>query len=347
MKELDGGCCWKQEDETSAKTTRYATTLVPSHIPVIPHHTDHHTWSNYLHVPRGAHVALKGPTYYHDIFPSKNLNAGICFFVTKFSHILSPKSNKRNSNILRIMQTTIYLLVPVMPLWRNEKIANVQSTEFMTVLKGNHHVVIWKFLEYTSGDYPVNQYFTNSDSTLWTTHNQVVPLGHRGHEWVNVCAVPQHDMSEIEECTRMQQEIYWEVSLTLFRQVRTEVDSVVSENLLKQCVVTIRFKWAINKWIGGMFRKDFSAKAEVSATMSLIYFNRDDTSSCIIKQYVHWQFFFLLILLGWGVAAADTILLQLVMSRTSYSVVPVAIMSHWQSIIKLDILQPTVSKQFY
>ncbi len=53
----------------------------------------------------------------------------------------------------------------------------------MTVLKGNHHVVIWKFLEYTSGDYPVNQYFTNSDSTWWTTHNQVVPLGHNGHEW--------------------------------------------------------------------------------------------------------------------------------------------------------------------
>ena len=62
------------------------------------------------------------------------------------------------------------------------KIANDQSTVFITVLKGNHHVVIWKFLEYTSGDYPVNQYFTNSDSTWWTTHNQVVPLG---HEWVH------------------------------------------------------------------------------------------------------------------------------------------------------------------
>ena len=54
----------------------------------------------------------------------------------------------------------------------------------MTVLKGNHHMVIWKFLEYTSGDFPVNQYFTSSDSTLWSTHTQVVPLGHRGHEWV-------------------------------------------------------------------------------------------------------------------------------------------------------------------
>ena len=39
----------------------------------------------YMYVPRGAHVALKGPAYYHGIFPSKNLNAGICFFVTKFS----------------------------------------------------------------------------------------------------------------------------------------------------------------------------------------------------------------------------------------------------------------------
>ena len=43
-------------------------------------------------------------------------------------------------------------------------------------------MVIWKFLEYISGDYTVNQYFTNSDSTWWARHNQVVPLGHPGHE---------------------------------------------------------------------------------------------------------------------------------------------------------------------
>ena len=30
----------------------------------------------------------------------------------------------------------------------------------------------------------VNQYFTNSDSTWWARHNQVVPLGHPGHAWV-------------------------------------------------------------------------------------------------------------------------------------------------------------------
>ena len=64
------------------------------------------------------------------------------------------------------------------------KIANDQSTVFMTVLKGNRYVVIWKCLEYISGDYTVNQYFTNSDSTWWARHNQVVPLGRPGHEWV-------------------------------------------------------------------------------------------------------------------------------------------------------------------
>ena len=64
------------------------------------------------------------------------------------------------------------------------KLANDQSTVFMTVLKGNRYVVIWKCLEYISGDYTVNQYFTNSDSTWWARHNQVVPLGHPGHEWV-------------------------------------------------------------------------------------------------------------------------------------------------------------------
>ena len=36
---LAGGCRRKQEVETSTSTTRYATTLVASHIPVIPHHT--------------------------------------------------------------------------------------------------------------------------------------------------------------------------------------------------------------------------------------------------------------------------------------------------------------------
>ena len=66
----------------------------------------------------------------------------------------------------------------------NCKIANYQSTVFMTVLKGNRYVVIWKCLEYISGDYTVNQYFTNSDSTWWARHNEVVPLGHPGHEWV-------------------------------------------------------------------------------------------------------------------------------------------------------------------
>ena len=49
------------------------------------------------------------------------------------------------------------------------------------ICKGNHDVVIWKFLEYASGDYIVNQYFTNSDSTWWTTHNQGIPLGHPRH----------------------------------------------------------------------------------------------------------------------------------------------------------------------
>ena len=61
------------------------------------------------------------------------------------------------------------------------KIAYDQSTMFMTILKGNRYVVIWKI----SGDYTVNQYFTNSDSTWWARHNQVVPLGRPGHEWVN------------------------------------------------------------------------------------------------------------------------------------------------------------------
>ena len=37
---------------------------------------------------------------------------------------------------------------------------------------------------FISGDYTVNQYFINSDSTWWARHNQVVPLGHPGHEWV-------------------------------------------------------------------------------------------------------------------------------------------------------------------
>ena len=60
------------------------------------------------------------------------------------------------------------------------KIANGQSTVLIPIVKGNHHVVIWKVLEYTSGDYSVNQYFTNSDSTWWTSHKQVVPLGHPG-----------------------------------------------------------------------------------------------------------------------------------------------------------------------
>ena len=66
------------------------------------------------------------------------------------------------------------------------KIANDQSTVFMTVLKGNRYVVIWKYLEYTSRNYTVNQYFTNSDSTWWARHNQVVPLEHPGHEWVKI-----------------------------------------------------------------------------------------------------------------------------------------------------------------
>ena len=65
----------------------------------------------------------------------------------------------------------------------NWKIANDQNPVFMTVLKGNDHVVIWKFLEYTSGDYTVNHYFINSDYTWWASHIQVVPLGHPGHEW--------------------------------------------------------------------------------------------------------------------------------------------------------------------
>ena len=65
------------------------------------------------------------------------------------------------------------------------KIAIDQNTVFMTFLKGNRYVVIWKCLEYTSSDYTVNQYFTNSDSTWWARHNQVVPLGHPGHEKVN------------------------------------------------------------------------------------------------------------------------------------------------------------------
>ena len=63
--------------------------------------------------------------------------------------------------------------------------ANDQSTVFMTVLKGNRYVVIWKCLQYISGDYTVNQYFTNSDSTWWARQNQVVHLGHPGQEWVN------------------------------------------------------------------------------------------------------------------------------------------------------------------
>ena len=73
------------------------------------------------------------------------------------------------------------------------KIANDHSTVFMTGLKGNRYVVIWKCLEYISGDYTVNQYFTNSDSTWWARHNQVVPLGHPGHEWVNGFFVIDHD----------------------------------------------------------------------------------------------------------------------------------------------------------
>ena len=39
VRELAGGYRRKHEVETSAATTRYATTLVASHIPVIPHHT--------------------------------------------------------------------------------------------------------------------------------------------------------------------------------------------------------------------------------------------------------------------------------------------------------------------
>ena len=69
------------------------------------------------------------------------------------------------------------------------KIANDQSTVFMTVLKGRRYVVIWKCLDYISGDYTVNQYFTNSDSTWWARHNQVVPLGHPGHELVKTIFV--------------------------------------------------------------------------------------------------------------------------------------------------------------
>ena len=38
--ELAGGCSWKQEDETDATTTSYATTLVASHRPVIPRRPD-------------------------------------------------------------------------------------------------------------------------------------------------------------------------------------------------------------------------------------------------------------------------------------------------------------------
>ena len=66
-------------------------------------------------------MALNGSPYYHGIFPSKHLNAGICFFVTKFSHMSSPKSDICNTNIIRIMKNITYLWVPGMPLWRNVK----------------------------------------------------------------------------------------------------------------------------------------------------------------------------------------------------------------------------------
>ena len=76
------------------------------------------------------------------------------------------------------------------------KISKDQNTVFMTVLKGNHHVVIWKFLEYASGDYPLNRYFTNSDYTWWTTHKKVVPLGHPGHEMVKTVCVLETSCSK-------------------------------------------------------------------------------------------------------------------------------------------------------
>ena len=80
-------------------------------------------------------MALKGPAYYHVIFPSKNLSAGICFFVTKFSHILSPKSDIGNITIPRIVDCRQAVVEKC-------KIANDQSTVVMTVLKGNHNLLI-------------------------------------------------------------------------------------------------------------------------------------------------------------------------------------------------------------
>ena len=131
VRELAGGCSWKQEEETCATTTSYATTLVTSHIPELPRLNAKKTVATCFQLgskqaARKLKVALGGDVFVHDFSSPKYLGVTLDRSLTYRKHTenVRDKVKSRCNIISKLAGTDCGVPAPVL---RTSAIALVYS----------------------------------------------------------------------------------------------------------------------------------------------------------------------------------------------------------------------------